>query len=88
MKRIAIVTATTIQAIRATRKANDVASTERDTITAMTTKVSAKEQMIHLIQAQPEDSSNDELLRELAFVRRSIEDLRTQTRVGRAIMPR
>ena len=30
---------------------------------------SAKEQMIHLIQAQPDDSSYDELLRELAFAR-------------------
>ena len=41
-----------------------------DTMASMSTKaVSAKEQMIHLLQEQPDDSSYDELLRELAFAR-------------------
>jgi predicted transcriptional regulator len=36
----------------------------------MSTKATcAKDQMIHLIQEQPDDSSYDELLRELAFAR-------------------
>lgn len=36
----------------------------------MSTKpTSAKEQMIHLLQEQPDDSLYDELLRELAFAR-------------------
>jgi predicted transcriptional regulator len=34
-----------------------------------TTAASAKEQMIRLISEQPDDSSYDELLRELAFAR-------------------
>ena len=34
-----------------------------------TTVPSAKEQMIRLIREQPDDSSYDELLRELAFAR-------------------
>jgi hypothetical protein len=38
---------------------------------------SAKEQITHIVQAQPEDSSYDEILRELAFARmieRGLED--------------
>ena len=34
-----------------------------------TKATSAKDQMIHLIQVQPDDSSYDEFLRELAFAR-------------------
>jgi hypothetical protein len=34
-----------------------------------TKSTSAKDQMIHLIQEHPDDSSYDELLRELAFAR-------------------
>ena len=40
------------------------------TISFMGTKnPSVKDQMVRLIQAQPEDSSYDEILRELAFAR-------------------
>jgi hypothetical protein len=38
---------------------------------------SAKEQITHIVQEQPEDSSYDEILRELAFARmieRGLED--------------
>ena len=38
---------------------------------------SAKEQIAHIVQEQPEDSSYDEILRELAFARmieRGLED--------------
>jgi predicted transcriptional regulator len=40
-------------------------------------KTTAKEQMLEIIQEQPEDSSYDEILRELAFARmveRGLED--------------
>ena len=46
--------------------------------------LSAKEQMTKIIQEQPDDSSYDEVLRELAFVRmieRGLED----SRVNRTI---
>jgi hypothetical protein len=39
----------------------------------------AKEQMARIIQGQPEDSSYDELLRELAFVRMVERGLRDST---------
>ena len=45
---------------------------------------SVKDQMVRLIQEQPEDSSYDEILRELAFARmveRGLED----SKAGRAI---
>ena len=43
-----------------------------------TTQTSPKEQMIEIIQGQPDDSSYDEILRELAFARmieRGVADL-------------
>jgi len=46
--------------------------------------ISAKEQMIHIIHNQPEDSSYDEILRELAF-HRMIEKGLTDSNMGRTI---
>jgi predicted transcriptional regulator len=46
--------------------------------------ISAKEQMIHIIHNQPEDSSYDEILRELAF-HRMIEKGLTDSSMGRTI---
>lgn len=34
-----------------------------------TTRLSVKDQMVQIIESQPEDSSFDEILRELAFAR-------------------
>ena len=46
--------------------------------------ISAKEQMIHIIHNQPEDSSYDEILRELAF-HRMIEKGLTDSNQGKTI---
>ena len=58
----------------------------------MTTKpTSAKEQMIHLLQEQPDDSSYDELLRELAFARmvdRGLADSEAGRTIDHAAMKR
>lgn len=50
----------------------------------MSTIVSAKQQMISILQDQPEDSSYDELLRELAF-RRMIDRGLRDVEAGRVI---
>jgi hypothetical protein len=52
---------------------------------------SAKEQMTKIIQEQPEDSSYDEILRELAFVRmieRGLEDSHAHHTIGNQEMKR
>jgi predicted transcriptional regulator len=49
-----------------------------------TIPASAKDQMIRLIQEQPEDSSYDDILRELAFAR-MIERGLADSRAGRTI---
>ncbi|MCG2736917.1 MAG: hypothetical protein L6282_11080 [Candidatus Methanoperedenaceae archaeon] len=46
--------------------------------------ISAKEQIIHIIHNQPEDSSYDEILRELAF-HRMIEKGLIDSNLGRTI---
>jgi hypothetical protein len=48
------------------------------------TMISAKEEMIHIIHNQPEDSSYDEILKELAF-HRMIEKGLTDSNLGRTI---
>jgi len=45
---------------------------------------SAKDQMVEIIRAQPEDSSYDEILRELAFVR-MVERGLADSEAGRSI---
>ena len=52
---------------------------------------SAKEQMVRIVQEQPDDSSYDEILRELAFARmveRGLMDSQTGRTVGDEEMSR
>ena len=52
---------------------------------------SAKEQMVRIVQEQPDDSSYDEILRELAFVRmvdRRLADSQTGRTVSHEEMSR
>jgi predicted transcriptional regulator len=56
-----------------------------------TVKASPKEQMIDIIQSQPDDSSYDEILRELAFARmieRGVADLEAGRTISHEEMKR
>jgi predicted transcriptional regulator len=56
-----------------------------------TTQTTAKEQMIEIVQAQPDDSSYDEILRELAFARmieRGVADLEAGRTISHEEMKR
>lgn len=53
--------------------------------------ISPKKQMVKIIQSQPEDSSYEEILRELAFaqmVDRGLEDSKAKRTIGNAQMKR
>jgi predicted transcriptional regulator len=60
------------------RHSTMVGTTRQEVSTMASAQTSVKEQMVQIIEAQPEDSSFDEILRELAFARmieRGLEDV-------------
>lgn len=61
------------------RRRSTMGETNRQEVSTMASpQPSVKEQMVQIIEAQPEDSSFDEILRELAFARmiqRGLEDV-------------